>query len=86
MRRPTTKTNIILLTLGGLLAASGILFAVLKLLPGKEVPVVAVSDWSIGWMSDDIQMVGPAFEVVSDVVEVPAPEPPKERKLPEWAM
>ena len=34
----------------------------------------------------DIQMVGPAFEVVSDVVEVPAPEPPKERKLPEWAM
>ena len=60
MRRPTTKTNIILLTLGGLLAAGGILFAVLKLLPGKEVPVVAVSDWSIGWMSDDIQMVGPA--------------------------
>ena len=54
MRRPTTKTNIILLTLGGLLAAGGILFAVLKLLPGKEVPVVAVSDWSIGWMSDDI--------------------------------
>ena len=34
----------------------------------------------------DIQMVSPAFEVVSDVVEVPAPEPPKERKLPEWAM
>ena len=60
MRRPTTKTNIILLTLGGLLAAGGILFAVLKLLPGKEVPVVAVSDWSIGWMSDDIQMVVPA--------------------------
>lgn len=36
--------------------------------------------------SADIQMVGPAFEVVSDVVEIPAPEEaPKERKLPEWA-
>ena len=60
MRKPTKKTNIILLSLGGLLAACGILFAVLKLLPGKEVPVVSVADWSIGWMSDDIQMIGPA--------------------------
>ncbi len=59
MRRPTKKTNIILLSLGGLLMACGILFAVLKLLPGKEVPVVSVADWSIGWMSDDIQMIGP---------------------------
>ena len=60
MRRPTKKTNIILFSLGGLLAACGILFAVLKLLPGKEVSVVPVSEWSIGWMNDEIQMIGSA--------------------------
>lgn len=40
----------------------------------------------------DIQIVGPALEVVSDVVEVPAAEDtapveaPKQRRVPEWAM